>query len=372
MSTTLKKFDAARKALAVATTVDEVKEIRDKAEAMRAYARQAGESLEMQNQCAVIKLRSERRAGEMLIEMKSTGQITEHRPSKEVSHDVTLLRDLDISRNESSRWQKLASIDEDVFENEIKSTVDAGKELTTSAMLKVARRQKHDDEPLPPPSSEWTVTDEQDVRECSAVITDPPYGILDESWEPEELEDFTREWADRWNGCGADSFLIFWSQRHLWDGRKWFDEELENYTFQQLLVWHYPNNKSPQNRDGFKQTWEPCFFYRRKESTRQIKLGQGQWGEGLNDFDCHVAAVPQSNFNDDNEKVHPAQKPVSVFRWLVNATTAPGECVCDPFCGSGASGIAARQLGRTYYGIEISKEYREVASKRIAKYGIVR
>ncbi len=63
MSTALVWFDQARQALAKAKTVDEVKEIRDKAEALRIYTRQAGEGLEMQNWCAEIKLRAERRAG---------------------------------------------------------------------------------------------------------------------------------------------------------------------------------------------------------------------------------------------------------------------------------------------------------------------
>jgi site-specific DNA-methyltransferase (adenine-specific) len=96
-----------------------------------------------------------------------------------------------------------------------------------------------------------------------------------------------------------------------------------------------------------------------------------KWGDGLNDFDCHVAAVPQSNFNNSETKQHPAQKPVSVMRWLINATTQPGDVVCDPFCGSGTTGIASVQLKRRFHGIEISEEYRNLSEKRIATYGII-
>jgi len=67
-STALVWFDQARQALAHAKTLDEVKDIRDKAEALRLYTKQAGEGLEMQNWCAEIKLRAERRAGELLKE----------------------------------------------------------------------------------------------------------------------------------------------------------------------------------------------------------------------------------------------------------------------------------------------------------------
>jgi len=164
---------------------------------------------------------------------------------------------------------------------------------------------------------------------------------------------------------------IFWSQAHLWNGRTWFDESLDGYSFQQLLIWHYANNKSPQSRQGFKRTWEPVFLYRQDGCEREIKVGGGEWGKGLTDFDCHVAAVPQTNFNDENTKQHPAQKPVSVMKWLVNALTDPGHLVCDPFCGSGTTGIATMQLGRRFHGIEISEEFIGMAKGRIAKYGRV-
>ncbi len=61
-------FDRAKQALIEAKSIDEVKDIRDKAEAMRLYARQAHDSLGMQNQCAEIKLRAERKLGEMFQE----------------------------------------------------------------------------------------------------------------------------------------------------------------------------------------------------------------------------------------------------------------------------------------------------------------
>ena len=218
-------------------------------------------------------------------------------------------------------------------------------------------------------AKDWVVTAAQDVVPCAALITDPPYGILDEPWEPKQLESFTREWCLRWSACGADTILIFWSQRYLWSGREWFDQALAGYEFQQLLVWHYPNNKSPQSRRGFKQTWEPIFFYRRKGSPRRVELLDEHWGEEFHDFDCHVAAVPQSNFNDADMKQHPAQKPVSVMRWLINAVSRRGELVCDPFAGSGTTGIAALQLSRKFHGIENKPEYLAMAKGRIATYG---
>ena len=86
--------------------IDEIKTIRDKAEALRAYAKQAGESLDMQNQCAEIKIRAERRAGELIPEQgRKQGE------RDETYHDETFekpkLEDLDISRDQSSRRHKI-------------------------------------------------------------------------------------------------------------------------------------------------------------------------------------------------------------------------------------------------------------------------
>ena len=75
-------FNKAKQELSIATKIDEVKEVRDKAEALRAYAKQSNESLEMQNQCAEIKIRAERRAGELLKDQKkATGADYGGKPS---------------------------------------------------------------------------------------------------------------------------------------------------------------------------------------------------------------------------------------------------------------------------------------------------
>ena len=95
-------FNKARQELELAKDIYEVKDIRDKAEALRTYAKQAGYSLEMQNQCAEIKIRAKRKAGKMIPEQITVGT---------KSHDVTL-SDLGIERMQSVRWQDIASIPE--------------------------------------------------------------------------------------------------------------------------------------------------------------------------------------------------------------------------------------------------------------------
>jgi transposase len=70
----LTRYEAARRALAAASNVDEVKDIRDKAVALREYARRANNT-EMEEQCVRIRLHSEKRLGEMMAEQKASGRM---------------------------------------------------------------------------------------------------------------------------------------------------------------------------------------------------------------------------------------------------------------------------------------------------------
>ena len=83
----LVKLDEAKRALAEASTLQEIKDIRDKAEAIKAYLKAAEYSLEMQNQAAETKLRAERKGGELLKQMeKSKGSKGNHPASKFVGY----------------------------------------------------------------------------------------------------------------------------------------------------------------------------------------------------------------------------------------------------------------------------------------------
>jgi ParB-like chromosome segregation protein Spo0J len=45
----------------------------------------------------------------------------------------------------------------------------------------------------------WTITGDQKVIKCQLLVADPPYGITDEPWEPDDLEGFTRRWCRKWS-----------------------------------------------------------------------------------------------------------------------------------------------------------------------------
>ena len=64
---------------------------------------------------------------------------------------------------------------------------------------------------------------------------------------------------------------------------------------------------------------------------------------------------------------HPCQMPESLLKRIIVVSSSPGDCLMDPFSGSGTTAAAAYQLARNYVGVEISKEYVENAKKRLAE-----
>ena len=64
---------------------------------------------------------------------------------------------------------------------------------------------------------------------------------------------------------------------------------------------------------------------------------------------------------------HPTQKPVKVISTLVEWITNRGDIVLDPFCGSGTTAVACKELGRNYICIEKEKEYFDIACDRISQ-----
>jgi site-specific DNA-methyltransferase (adenine-specific) len=61
---------------------------------------------------------------------------------------------------------------------------------------------------------------------------------------------------------------------------------------------------------------------------------------------------------------HPTQKPLALLERIILASTSVGNLVCDPFSGSGTTGIAAYRLSRKYIGIEKNKKYLDLTIKR--------
>jgi hypothetical protein len=119
----LVRYDAMCRAIAEAHAVDEVKDIRDKARAIEMYARQA-QNKQAEERAREIRLRAERKCGQMLTDMKAAGQMAKggspyHKPTGYVVEPVEkdeMLADWKITKRQSHEWQKLAAVPDDLFE----------------------------------------------------------------------------------------------------------------------------------------------------------------------------------------------------------------------------------------------------------------
>ena len=78
------------------------------------------------------------------------------------------------------------------------------------------------------------------------------------------------------------------------------------------------------------------------------------------------ADIPSGNCRPNSDKViYPTQKPIALLERIIKASSDKGDTVLDPFCGSGTTLVAAKQLGRDYIGIDCNAEAIAIAKQRL-------
>lgn len=70
-------------------------------------------------------------------------------------------------------------------------------------------------------------------------------------------------------------------------------------------------------------------------------------------------------FDSVAKPVHPTQKPLELFEWLVGSYSRPGACVLDPYMGSGTTALASARLNRCFIGFETLEKYFQIVQKRL-------
>lgn len=79
-------------------------------------------------------------------------------------------------------------------------------------------------------------------------------------------------------------------------------------------------------------------------------------------YPTSIICFPKSH---PSKALHPTEKPLELFSWLIRTYTNPGELVLDNCMGSGTTGIACKILNRNFIGIEIDEKHFRIAEKRI-------
>jgi site-specific DNA-methyltransferase (adenine-specific) len=76
----------------------------------------------------------------------------------------------------------------------------------------------------------------------------------------------------------------------------------------------------------------------------------------------------QQNMKDKEERIHPTQKPVALYEWLLNQYAKDGDLILDTHVGSGSSRIACYKNGFSFVGFEIDKTYFEAQEARFKNF----
>ena len=135
----LVKYDAMVNAIAICESVDEVKDIRDKAIALEVYARQA-KNFDAERKCATVRVRAERQCGILLSQTEKAkggwAAKNESCTSEMVEQDKPkTITEMGLTHKESAQFQKLAAIEEDVFEERIQALLEEDSNKPTASKI---------------------------------------------------------------------------------------------------------------------------------------------------------------------------------------------------------------------------------------------
>jgi 16S rRNA G966 N2-methylase RsmD len=347
----IKLLEQAGAFLARCQDLDEVKKIRDKAEAMRLYAKQQARSQQAMNAAAVIKLRAERRMGELLAESpKRNGA----RDGKTGSHVATpLLKDIGISKSMSSRVQAIAAVPIHEFEATCKRAVDANRELTSREMCEIGRfhqRSKGREIAIRGAAEiggdihtgDMSLLDEL-VADDSADLffTDPPYHG-DQTHLFGRLAELARRKLKPGGFC-----LAYSGKMYLPDVMAEMSRHLEYYWMFGIgfLAEHaYINSRR------FWDGWKPILVF----AKRPVSPPDREWS-----MDFQQGTGRDKRFHEWGQNAKEAA-------YWIDKLTKPGALVVDPFCGGGAIPAACKATGRRWIATEIDERHAAIARSRVS------
>ena len=196
------------------------------------------------------------------------------------------------------------------------------------------------------------------------VLTDPPYGmgyksnrrVVRDSFQ-KIINDSSLDWLDGF--CESlcrimrhnTAAYIFCS----WHNVDVFKVALEKYfKIKNLLVWVKNNHGSGDLKGSYAPKHEFVFY---------IHKGRSLLRDGRRPDILEYKKVSSPKM------VHPTEKPIDLLTRLIMDSSIKGDVVFDPFMGSGTTGVAAKNLNRSFIGIELDEHYFTIAQERIHKAG---
>ena len=102
---------------------------------------------------------------------------------------------------------------------------------------------------------------------------------------------------------------------------------------------------------------------------KNLKMKEGELAKtSFNTFKIFNMSRVDAYINNCDSKIHPTQKPVKLYEWLLMNYAKEGDKILDTHLGSGSIAIACHNLGFDLEGYELDKEYFEAASKRLKQH----
>lgn len=98
------------------------------------------------------------------------------------------------------------------------------------------------------------------------------------------------------------------------------------------------------------------------------ELAFSSFKKGLRQYTFRWHGLLQQDMKNKEERIHPTQKPVALYKWLLHNYAKPGDKILDTHLGSGSSRIAAHDMGFDFWGYELDKEYFEAQEKRFKQH----
>lgn len=197
------------------------------------------------------------------------------------------------------------------------------------------------------------------------VVTDPPFNI---GYHYKSYKDrmAQKEYVDMMIGFIKNPSVIIHYPESL------YEMAVMGVIPCKVVSWIYNSNLPRQHRDIAFFNVKPDFTkvrqpYKNTEDKRiQERIENGSEGSPLYDW-WQINQV--KNVSADKEK-HPCQMPLTVMENIIGIL--PDDAVIlDPFMGSGTTGVACRNLGRNFIGIELDADYFALAQKRINEYQLI-
>lgn len=164
-----------------------------------------------------------------------------------------------------------------------------------------------------------------------------------------------------WEKTIAPNFMFLKKQ----PGRKHenvvvFYKKQPTYNPQMLAGTPYSDKRKTRNKEGYSSGREVIADMMKQEVKKEIK------NEGTR-FPSTVFKISNGN----NGNIHPTQKPVALFEYLIKTYTNEGDVVLDNCMGSGTTAIACLNTNRNYIGFEMDEEYHRLLTKRIKEHSYV-